>query len=114
MSNLSNIFANFFTMCKVFFQSIIDFINSILSIISTLFFWLKTLLSWIRVLIVDIFEGQLFPFLVSTFNDLSSFVWFSTALFISSLFFIVIVRIVMSFVFKIFRLNIDYKTFVKK
>ena len=114
ISMFTNNFVRFFSMCKTFFQSVIDFFNNVLSIISTLRFWLKTLLSWIWSLIVEIFDWTLFWYLLNTFNHLSSYVWLWTALFISSLFFIIIIRIVVAFVFKILRFNVDYNSLQKK
>lgn len=107
-------FTNFFTMCKQFFQSIINFFNSTWSILSTLWFWLKTLLNWSMKLINEIFSWSLFDYLYEWFNQLQLYVGFAWATFIASLLFVCMVRIAIWFVFKMFRLNIDYKTMKTK
>lgn len=109
-----NVFTRFFTMCKTFFQSLIDFFNMTWSIIKTLFFWAKTLLIWVWNLIIEIFDWSLFQYLANWFDDLSYYVWFTGATFISSILFVIIVRIIIWFVFKMFRLNVDYKTMKTK
>lgn len=106
--------SRFFTMCKTFFQSIIDFFNNVLSIFEVLWFWIKTLLSWVWKLITEIFDWTLFDYLFNWFNDLSLYIWYSGALFISSILFVVIIRIIISWVFKMFRLNQDYNTMKTK
>lgn len=105
ITNLSR----FFTLCKTFFQSIIDFLWNIWSILSTLWFWIKTLLNWIWSLIEYIFNWTLFDYLFNWFNDLSLYIGFGGVTFLSSIFFVILVRICIAFVFKMFRLNIDYK-----
>ena len=110
ISLLVNNLVRFFTMCRTFFQSIIDFLWNVWSIFSTLWFWVKTLLSWIWSLIIYIFDWSIFTYLYNWFVDLSWYIWYGGAYFVSSLLFVIMVRIVIWFVFKMFRLNIDYKT----
>lgn len=114
ISVVTNIFTRFFTLCKDFFQATVDVFSGISSIISTLRFWLKTLLSWVWSLIQEVFNWSLFDYLAQGFYQLSWYVWFWGAVFISSILFVVLVRIVIAWVFKMFRLNQDYNTMKTK
>ena len=112
LSLISTNITKFFSMCRTFFQSIIDFFNNIWNILEWLRFWLKTLLSGLRTFIQQVFEWQLFSYLYSWFNDLVGRAWYAGA-FIAWFLFLVFVRIAIAFVFKLFRLNVDYRTPVK-
>lgn len=107
INQLITFFSRFATMCQNFFQSIIDFFNSVWSIISTLRFWLKSLFSWLRSFIDQVLSGQLFSFLWDWFSSLTGWLGFG-ATFISWFLLLVFLRIIIAFVFKIFRFNVDY------
>lgn len=112
MSSLVEWFNLFVSKIIWFFNSIITVINYVFSILRTLWYWLTSLLSWIWSLIVDVFNWTVFDLISDWFIQLSLYIWVPWIVFISSLFLIVLLRVVISFIFKFFRLNIDYK--VKK
>lgn len=91
------------------FNIVWDVFSSIWSILSTLWYWAITLFSNLLSLIKQVFEWYVFENLPNWFNQLSQFIGGPATVFVMTLLFIVIVRIWIAFVFKIFRLNIDYK-----
>lgn len=106
-----NSFVNFFVKL---WNNIIDVLNYIYSIIKTLWYWLTSLLTWIWDLISDVFNWTLFGYVSDWLVDLSFFIWSPATVFIASVMLLVILRIWISFVFKIFRLNVNYTTMLKK
>lgn len=114
LSLITTNIVKFFAMCRTFFQSILDVLWTIRSIIETLWFWLKTLTIASWDLIVWVFDWSLFEYLFNWFNSLTGFIGLWWTLFVVSLLSVVIIRIVIWFVFKMFRLNVDYKTMKTK
>lgn len=97
-------------------QVILNLFNSLLNIwdyvytfIKTLYFWLISLLTSVISLVEELFEWTIFWELLDWFNSLWFFIWVWSNLFVSSLLFVIIVRIWIAFVFKTIRLNLDYK-----
>ena len=106
-----NVFVNkFITFCN----TIVAVLNYIWSILKTLWFWLTSLLTGVWDLISQLFAWQLFDYLWSWFVQLSQYIWTPAVIFISSLLLLVFLRIWIGFVFKLFRLNMNYKVFTKK
>lgn len=103
-------FNNFYNIIRLLYNWFIDLLSNILSVFSALWFGMKSLLSWLSWLINDVFNGTLWNYLYNWFEQLAWFIWLPWALFISSFLFVAMVRIWISFVFKMFRLNTDYKT----
>lgn len=106
---LFSLFQRFFNIVINFFSSILNFFTWLWSILSTLWFGAKTLFSKVIELVNEIFNWWLFDYVLWRFNELVLFIGRPAVLFISTLFFVVLVRIGIAFVFKMFRLNIDYK-----
>lgn len=90
-------------------SSIVSAFSYIIGIFKTLWFWLTSLLSWLWDLINQVFTWGVFDTLWIAFNQLQYYIWTPATIFITTLFAICIFRIWLAFVFKIFRLNIDYK-----
>lgn len=92
-----------------------DFSNWVLTVLSfvrdifkTLRFWLTTLLSWIFEIFWEVFDS--ISWLVfSWFNSVGALIWWPGVVLIWTIFWIILVRISIAFVFKILRLNIDYR-----
>lgn len=55
-----------------------------------------------------------FNLLPPWFQDLAVFIWWPAVTFIASLILLAILRMWVSFVFKLFKLSIDYKTMTNK
>lgn len=107
---LINTLSNFSNWVMNFFNSLSSIVSSIISIVQALFYWLITLLSAVWDLVIQIFEWSAFINITSTFGTISNYIWWPATVFIATIFFVIIVRIWIAFVFKIFRLNIDYHT----
>lgn len=95
-------------------KALVSFFDTTWSVIKTLWYWIKTLLSWTWSLIEWIFNWSLFEYLATWFNDLQLYVGFAGATFIASILFVIMVRICIWFVFRMFKLNVDYKTMKTK
>ena len=92
----------------------IEIISTIVSIFSTLWFWIRTLFVSVIDLVRQLFQGELFYNVWRIFNYLSTFIWTPATIFLATLFLVVIVRIGISFVFKLLRLNANYNSLQKK
>lgn len=93
-----------------FFSSLSSIISWIISIVQAIFYWLTTLLSKVWNLFLQLIDWGVFVNIGRAFDTISSYIWWPATVFLASMLFLVIVRIVIAFVFKIFRLNIDYHT----
>lgn len=100
-----NVFVNKFVS---FCNSVVSVLSYIWSLLKTLWFWLTSLLSWVWDLVVQLFNWTIFDYVGSAFSSISYYIWTPAVIFLSSLFLIVILRVAIALVFKIFRLNIDY------
>lgn len=107
-------FSSFFSLISNFFTSVWTVIWYVRSVFQSMWYWLTTLLSWVWDSLKNVIWSWLFWYLYNWFMDLSWIVWYWPALFIASLLFVAMVRICIWLVFKMFRLNVDYKTMVSK
>lgn len=108
-SMLFALLQRFFNIVINFFSSILNFFTSLWSILSTLWYGAKTMFSKVIELVNDLFSWSLLGYVSSTFNDLVFYLWIKRTLFFSTLFVVILVRIWIAFVFKVLRLNMDYK-----
>lgn len=92
-----------------FYDAVIDLCSYILSILWFIRYWWKTLLVWIFKLIVSVLDWWVFVNVARALHDLSEYIGGPAVIFIASLLFIAVIRILVAFVFKLLRLNIDYK-----
>lgn len=114
LSSIWSIFSRLWTIIVYFFNNITEVIGTVVSIASTLWYWVRTLFSSVIDLTRQLFQGELFYHVWITFNNLSTFIWVPATIFLASLFLVVIVRIGISFVFKLLRLNANYNSLQKK
>lgn len=106
-----NVFVNkFVAFCNI----IISVLSYIWSIIKTLWYWLTSLLTGAWELITDFFSWYIFDYLGYWFTFLTNYIWVWPVVFMSSLLLLILLKIWISYVFKIFRLNLDHKVFSKK
>lgn len=95
-----------------FWSSLIDIIKSITSfLISTLwfiFYWLKSLLIWVWTLLEWIRDSWVFINLQRAYITLSEYIWVEWVMFLSAMLFIVIVRIIVSFIMNLIKWNTKY------
>lgn len=97
-----------------FFQSVVEIIWYWVSVFKTIFYWIGSLLGSVYDLFKEIIGGSVIVNVWKAFWDLASYIWWPAVVFISSLLLVVIIRILIAFVFKILRLNIDYNSFDKQ
>lgn len=109
LMSIWNWFSMIYKALMSFFNPIISFLKSVVSIVDTLWYWITSLLSWIWKLIVQVFEWWVFNIVWEVFSYISNYIWVPAVIFISTLLLIAVVRIWIAFVFKMMRLNIDYK-----
>lgn len=114
LSSIWSIFNRLWNIILNFFNSILEVISTIVSISSTLWYWVRTLFSSVIDLTRQLFQGELFYNVWLIFKDLSTFIWTPATIFLATLFLVVIVRIWISFVFKLLRLNANYNSLQKK
>lgn len=114
INSFTSFFWKMYTAVVSFFNMIWNFLSYIFSILKTLWYWAVTLFSWISELINDIFWWTFFGYLWSTLNDLSFYIGSFWAYLFWWILIVIFVRIWISFVFKVLRLNVDYNTLKKK
>lgn len=107
-------FSSLYNSIQSIWQTIVNIWTSILSILSTLWYWVKTLISWVWNLILQVFQWELFYNVWKMFYYLSDLIWGPATIFMITLFIVIIVRIGVSFVFNLLKLNVWYKTLQKK
>lgn len=107
-SSVWNLFWSFISRITSFFQSVLDVLTYIGWIFKALWFWLTSLLSWIWDLIQQVFNWSVFHNVANGLIYVSDYIWAPATIFIASLLLIVIFRIIIAFVFKIFRMRMDY------
>lgn len=94
------------------FRDFADWVSTffwyIISIVKTLWYGLVSMTSWIVWLVDDVIWNGAILSLYDTLNNLANLIWGPTFVFIASMFLIIISRIIIAFIFKLFRLNIDY------
>lgn len=96
-----------------FFEPIINVVWYIISIVKTLFFWLTSLLSSSFELFKEVFEWEAITTVARYFGVIWEYIGGPATVFLASLMLLIILRIWIAFVFKLFRLNIDYNSFDK-
>lgn len=89
-----------------------DVASFLISILGFLWYAWKTLIVWVYKLFVRIADSGVFRSTSTAILNLSDYIWFG-AYFIYALLFVIIIRIVIAFVFKLLRLNIDYNALDK-
>lgn len=110
MDRLTNAFTWFWKTVISFFDTLSSIISWWVAIVKALFFGLTSLLSKVWDLAVQILDWWVFVNVGRAFDTIASYIWWPATVFLASMLFLVIVRTVIAFVFKIFRLNIDYHT----
>lgn len=109
IDTISSWFSQFFFQITKFFNWVLSVLSYIWSILEALWYWLVTLVSWTYDMIVDLFDTNLFTITADAFNYVSWYIWNWWTWFVATLMFMAILRIWFAFLFKHFRMNIDYK-----
>lgn len=107
-STISNWFWILINRIVSIWNGFVNVFSYIITLFKTLFYWLTSLLSSLWNLISQVFQWEVLSTVSDTFIKLSEYIWTPATIFMASLLFIIFVRIVIAFVFKILRLNIDY------
>lgn len=107
-----------FTDIFSFFNHLTDIIESIVSFLLWIlwFVWYawKTLITWVYKLLYRIFDWWVFINVNKAFIQISEYIWWPATVFLSAILLLVITRIVIAFVFKIFRRDLDYNALQRK
>ena len=113
-SNIGNWFTSLINTFTNIFSPIIQALWYVLSILKALWYGLTSILTWLWNLIVEVFNSGVFVNVNSAFIKLWDYIWGPAVVFIATMLFLIIFRIWLAFVFKIFRLNIDYHSLQSK
>jgi len=115
LEKIANTFDSFVDTVSVFFRKVLWFFDDIVSVLSyiwsilkAVWFWMLSLLSWVWDLLKDVFSWSVFYNVWDAFSTLSNYIWWTATVFLSTLILVIIFRIIIAFVFKFFRLNVDY------
>ena len=108
-NTISDWFSQFFFQITKFFNWILAVLSYIWSMLKSLRYWLTTLVSWTYDMIVDLFDSNLFSIISDSFNYVSNYIWNWATWFILTILFLALLRIWFAFLFKHFRMNLDYK-----
>lgn len=111
-NNFNLIVADFNTWLDNFINIIKSVFSFIVSIFWFIYYAWKTLVIWVWRLFRWIMNSWVFNNVSEAFLNLSEYLWIG-AYFIYALLFVIIIRILIAFVFKIMRLNIDYNALDK-
>ena len=111
--SIVNAISNFTLKISGFFEPIINVVWYIISIVKTLWFWLTSLLTSSFELFKEVFEWEAITTVAYYFGVIWEYIWGPATVFLASLMLLIILRIWIAFVFKLFRLNIDYNSFDK-
>lgn len=84
------------------------------AIVKFLVFWLKTLFNLVRKAFLYIFSPELFDWIWNVFSNLVLYMWGPSATAFVGLFFIAFLLVFMTFIFKLIKGQVSYKTALKK
>lgn len=113
-TTISKWFSSFFQLLKSIFQGFVSVINYIIEIFKSIWYWLTSLIDWVKDLISEVFTWGVFDNVSNAFVYLTDYIWVPAVIFICTLFTVILFRIIVAFVFKLFRLNIDYHSLQSK
>lgn len=113
-SSIWNFFSMLITNIVKFFNIIVNFIWYLFDIVKAVFYWLWSLLTSVYDLLLQFLNNWVMNNVWNAFAMLWDYLWGPAVVFIASLFLVILFRIFIAFVFKIFRLNIDYHTLSDK
>ena len=110
-SPLLDFFSSFYDLLVNFYDWLMSVLGSIAWILASIWYWFTTLTSWIlNIQFVEIFNNGALVKANQTLIDLWWLIWGPAVVFLCSIILLVIARVVVAFVFKILRLNLDYQT----
>lgn len=108
ITSFKNLILSIFNWITDFFGVIVDIWKSIISILSALWYAVSTLFTWLRDIAKEVVSNGALVQVSSAFGQLSEYIWWWPTILLASLLMIIMVRIIVAFVLKLFRLNIDY------
>ena len=103
-----DIFSSVLDFFVAVYEILVNVSSFIISAIGFIWFAWKTLVVWVAKLLWSVIDGGVFVNVNRAFVYISDFIWWPATIFLSALLLIIIIRIIVSFVFKILRLNTDY------
>lgn len=104
-----NIISNIGVTLSSFFSSVWSVLSYIRSMLKALWFWLISLISWVSQLLNQTLASDLLWNVAEQFVNIAKYIWVWPTIFIATLLFIIMFRIVVAFILKFFRMNIDYQ-----
>lgn len=108
ITSFKNLILSIFNWITDFFAVIVDIWKNIISILSSLWYAVSTLFTWLRDIAKEVVSNGALVQVSSAFGQLSEYIGAIPAMLLASLLMIAMVRVIIAFVLKLFRLNIDY------
>lgn len=108
ITSFKNLILSIFNWITDFFGVIVDIWKSVISILSSLWYAVSTLFTWLRDIAKEVVSNGALVQVSSTFGQLSDYIGAVPTMLLASLLMIAMVRIIVAFVLKLFRLNVDY------
>lgn len=121
MEKIANAIASLWSIVNGWYDSIVNSTSSFFSVVRSvfsffieifgaLFYLWKSLLIAIWKLFQYVISWEAFIKVFSTLKDISTYIGGPATAFLSALLFVIIARIIIAFLFKILRLNLDYNS----
>ena len=114
LDSIVNIWLSLYDFIYDFWMTCINILSYIASILWFIWYGWKTLLIWLFKILWNIFDWWVFVNVNRAFIFISDYIWWPVTIIFVSLLFIIIIRIIIAFVFKLLRLNIDYHSLNSK
>ena len=99
---------------RSFVDVVKDIWSFVLSILQSIRYWLSTLTSSLWQIIDETIGNGALVSTVRTLDSLWDYIWWPAVVFLFSIILLVIGRIIIAFVFKVLRLNLDYHSMSSK
>ena len=108
ITSFKNLILSIFNWITDFFGVIVDIWKNVISILSALWYAVSTLFTSLRDIAYEVVSNGTLVQVSSAFGQLSDLIWWWPAILLASLLMVAMVRIIVAFVLKIFRFNVDY------
>jgi len=83
-----------------------EFFSQLISVFKVIFYGLVSLLSSVGDLLQQVFVWGIFNYLVEAFAFISEYIWWTATMFLFTILFVAIIRFIIWFVFRIFKLSL--------
>lgn len=110
LEKIVSIFSGVYNFLIDFWETCVNVLSYIVSWLWFIWYWWKTLIVWTFKLVAQVVSGSVFLNVNNAFIYLSHYIWLVPTVFLSAWLLLAIIRILVAFVFKILRKNLDYNT----